>query len=352
MLTHGSLFAGVGGIDLGFDAAGIATTWQCEKDPQARSILAKHWPAATRYEDVVDVDGATVEPVDVVSFGSPCQDLSIAGKRAGIKRGTRSGLFTEAVRIITEMRGATNGEYPKIAVWENVPGTLSSNGGRDFAKVVRELRKAGALDIAWRVVSTCDFGPPQRRQRVLLVADFRAERAGEILSHATRVCWYPTQVEERQREVAARTERCTGTSRLVYSATLAGTLTVGAHPSGFNGQDAFRGKVVAFTKGRRAANKDDYETWNEDRVAPTLNVFDNTSATRATVTIVENSTLVRRLTPRECERLQGWSDDHTRWTDTGREVADSPRYRMIGNGVSAPVAHWLGENIVAALSTK
>lgn len=350
MLTHGSLFSGVGGFDLGFDAAGFETLWQCEIDKQARSVLGRHWATAIRYEDVTAMDGASVSPVDVISFGSPCQDLSKAGKRAGIKKGTRSGLFTEAVRVIREMRNATNGEYPQIAVWENVRGALSSNGGRDFAKAVRELRKAGALDIAWRLVSTSDFGPPQRRERIFVIADFRAERAGEILAHPTRVCWNPTTYAGTEPAAAGSAGDCSTNGRWTGRDGIVASLTAN-DDAGADFKYAHAGHL-AYTKGRRAANIDDFETWNEGGLAPTLNVFDNTSSTRATIVVVENDVKVRRLTPRECERLQGWPDDHTRWTDTGKELADSPRYRMIGNGVSAPVAQWLAENIAGALSTQ
>jgi DNA (cytosine-5)-methyltransferase 1 len=118
-LTHGSLFTGVGGFDLGADAAGLETVWQCEINKQARSILAKHWPNVVRYEDVTEFKGDQVKPVDIISFGSPCQDLSIAGKGVGLA-GERSGLFHQAIRIAKEMRDATNGEQPRFLIWENV----------------------------------------------------------------------------------------------------------------------------------------------------------------------------------------------------------------------------------------
>jgi DNA (cytosine-5)-methyltransferase 1 len=196
MLTHGSLFTGVGGIDLGFDAAGIETLWQCEINAQCRSVLAKHWPNATRYEDVSVVKGDEIKPVDIITFGSPCQDLSIAGKRAGFQDGTRSNLYFEAIRIIEEMRNATGNQYPRIAVWENVRGALSSRDGADFEAALQALADIGAVDISWRVVNTCHFGPPQRRVRVFVVADFRGECAGEVLAQPTRVLWNPSTSRE------------------------------------------------------------------------------------------------------------------------------------------------------------
>lgn len=416
-ITHGSLFTGVGGVDLGFDKAGITTLWQCEIDKQARSVLAKHWPNATRYTDVAAVNGAEVTPVDIITFGSPCQDLSVAGKRAGFQDGTRSNLYFEAIRIIKEMREKTNDQYPRFAVWENVRGALSSNQGADFLAAVEALADIGAVDIYWRVVNTCHFGPPQRRVRVFLVADFGGGRAGEVLSVEPRVCWHPPTIGEQGTETAGQTEEGSRSSSWATTRDTAWAVTnhigtgvdenfaraghllytykdvsncrstsnqrIDYETETFVVQyDDRNQKPLTFTKGRRAANSDDHETWDEDRPAPTLNVFDNASETRATVLSVYqydgyNQKLegdgtyrtlrtgkdsgdfvaepevtgyrVRRLTPRECERLQGWPDDHTRWADDGKEISDSARYKMCGNGISAPVAQWLGENIVKAI---
>lgn len=172
------------------------------------------------YGDVTQISGATVEPVDIITFGSPCQDMSIAGKRAGIQDGKRSNLFFEAVRIIKEMRKATNGKYPKYAVWENVPGAFSSNKGRDFHAVLEALcsvcddavsipepvgkgdklewRAAGEImgngySIAWRTLDAQYWGVPQRRKRIYLVADFTGQRAGEILFKPDSGNWDSTE---------------------------------------------------------------------------------------------------------------------------------------------------------------
>lgn len=161
--------------------------------------------------DVSKVKGGEIEPVDIITFGSPCQDMSIEGKRAGLKHAdmgddetTRSGLFLEAIRIIKEMREATNGVYPRYAIWENVPGAFSSNRGEDFRTVLEEfirvkekdavmpdVPKAGwpyadcysgnGWSLAYRVFDAQYWGVPQRRRRIYLVADFRGQRAGEIL---------------------------------------------------------------------------------------------------------------------------------------------------------------------------
>lgn len=403
-MKHGSLFTGVGGLDLGFEAAGIETVWQCEINKQARSVLAKHWPNATRYTDVCEVDGAAVAPVDVISFGSPCQDLSIAGNRAGFQDGTRSNLYFEAVRIIKEMRDATENQYPRYAIWENVRGALSSNGGRDFLAAVEALADLGAVDISWRLVNTCHFGPPQRRVRVFLVADFGGKRAGEILSQPTRVCWHPPTIGATGTETSGETADSAGTGGWAATRSTAWAVTnhVGSgvdenfaraghlvyknianclstsnqridyetetfvlQYDGYNqkleGDGTYRtlrtgkdsGDFVAepYVKIIRSGARDaegnlPAEVWAERSVGPTLNVFDNAGESRATVVVPEATYRVRRLTPRECERLQGWPDDHTRWADTGKELTDSARYKMCGNGISAPVAQWLGENLI------
>lgn len=153
------------------------------------------------YGDVSKLNGAELPPVDIITFGSPCQDMSVAGKRAGLS-GSRSNLFYEAVRIVKEMRCKTNGEYPRFVVWENVPGAFSSNKGEDFKAVLEEICKikddtlsvsksekwtnAGeivgdAFSVAWRVFDAQYWGVPQRRKRIYLVADFAGECAREIL---------------------------------------------------------------------------------------------------------------------------------------------------------------------------
>src|SRR5690606_1758225 len=126
----------------------------------------------------------------VITFGSPCQDLSVAGKRAGLD-GERSSMFFEALRVFREMREATNGGSPALVVWENVPGAFSSNGGRDFAYVLAGLAELGAVDIAWRVLDAQYFGVAQRRRRVFVIADFGGERAAEILFEREGVRRHP-----------------------------------------------------------------------------------------------------------------------------------------------------------------
>jgi len=138
-LTLGSLFDGSGGFPLAGMHAGIKPVWASEVEPFAIRVTTKRLPEVKHYGDVSALNGTELEPVDVITFGSPCQDLSIAGRRAGIQDGERSNLFFQAIRIIKEMREATKGAYPRYAVWENVPGAFTSNGGADFAAVLEAI---------------------------------------------------------------------------------------------------------------------------------------------------------------------------------------------------------------------
>ena len=187
-LTLGSLFDGSGGFPLGGLISGITPVWASEIEPFPIRVTTKRLPTMRHYGDVSALDGAELEPVDIITFGSPCQDMSVAGKRAGLD-GSRSNLFYEAVRIAKEMRAATNGQYPTWLVWENVPGAFSSNGGEDFKAVLDEIRRikdpeadtprpakwsgAGCVladdySVAWRVLDAQYWGVPQRRKRIYL----------------------------------------------------------------------------------------------------------------------------------------------------------------------------------------
>ena len=206
----GSLFDGSGGFPLAGSLCGIEPVWASEVEPYPIAVTKSRFPDMKHLGSVTDVHGGDIEPVDIITFGSPCQDLSVAGKRAGLKHEangdeetTRSGLFMEAVRIIREMREATNGEYPTFALWENVPGAFSSNGGEDFRTVLEELIKiveptavmpavpkngwpyadsycGDGWSLAYRVFDAQYWGVPQRRRRIYLVLDLRGERAGKV----------------------------------------------------------------------------------------------------------------------------------------------------------------------------
>ena len=210
MLRLGSLFSGSGGFELAGTLCGIEPVWASEVEPYPIAVTKSRFPNMKHLGSVTDVHGGDIEPVDIITFGSPCQDLSVAGKRAGLKHEangdeetTRSGLFMEAVRIIKEMRESTNGEYPTFAVWENVPGAFSSNKGEDFRTVLEELIKiveptaimpavpksgwpyadsycGDGWSLAYRVFDAQYWGVPQRRRRIYLVLDLRGQCAGKV----------------------------------------------------------------------------------------------------------------------------------------------------------------------------
>lgn len=200
-LTLGSLFDGSGGFPLGGLISGITPVWASEIEPFPIRVTTKRLPFIKHYGDISTMDGSKIEPVDIITFGSPCQDLSIAGKRDGLD-GKRSSLFYEAIRIVKEMRCATDGKKPRYIVWENVPGAFSSNKGEDFRCVLEGIchikdetlsvpkidkwKQAGTIvgdhfSLAWRVLDAQYWGVPQRRKRIFLVADFAGGGAGEIL---------------------------------------------------------------------------------------------------------------------------------------------------------------------------
>lgn len=219
-LTLGSLFDGIGGFPLAAQRCGIRALWASEIEPNCIAITKRHFPEMQHLGSITEIDGGKIPPVDIISFGSPCQDLSVAGKQSGLD-GERSGLFREAVRIIYEMREATNGIYPTFIIWENVPGAFGSNKGKDFRTVLEEITKArismpdsrrwakagmvriGGVDIAWRQMDAQHWGIPQRRKRIFLVADFRGRRAAEILFKPESLIGYSETGAEAKPGIAA-----------------------------------------------------------------------------------------------------------------------------------------------------
>lgn len=210
-LTLGSLFDGSGGFPLAGILSGIKPVWASEIEPFPIRVTTRRLPDVRHYGDITKIHGSEIEPVDIITFGSPCQDMSQAGKRDGLG-GSRSSLFFEAIRIVKEMREATEGKYPRYLVWENVPGAYSSNKGKDFHAVIQEFVKikhpestvpesekwSGAglvlaedFSLAWRTLDAQHWGVPQRRRRIYLVADLDGERAGNILFESEGLPWNP-----------------------------------------------------------------------------------------------------------------------------------------------------------------
>ena len=234
-LTLGSLFDGSGGFPLGGLISGITPVWASEIEPFPIRVTTKRLPFMKHYGDVSKMNGADIEPVDIITFGSPCQDMSIAGRREGLD-GSRSSLFYEAVRIVKEMRCKTNGRYPRYIVWENVPGAFSSNKGADFQSVLEEVCSVKGYEIhtprperwptageivaddfslAWRVFDAQYWGVPQRRKRIYLVADLAGGSAGKILFESEGVSGYTPQGFRSWQGAAGASEKGSGTAGCV-----------------------------------------------------------------------------------------------------------------------------------------
>ena len=238
--TLGSLFDGSGGFPLSGTLCGIEPRWAAEVEPYPIAVTRTRFPHMRHLGDISKINGAEIEPVDIITFGSPCQDLSVAGKGAGIKHAkngddetTRSGLFMEAVRIIKEMRQATDGKYPTFALWENVPGAFSSNKGEDFRIVLEELIKVveptaampevpssgwayadsyvgDGWSLAYRLFDAQYWGVAQRRRRIHLVLDLRGQRAREVLFEREGVRGYFAQGKATWEEAPADAQGCSG----------------------------------------------------------------------------------------------------------------------------------------------
>lgn len=373
--------------------------------------------------DITKIHGDQIEPVDCITFGSPCQDLSIAGRRAGLA-GERSGLFMEAVRIIKEMRSSTNGLYPTFAVWENVPGAFSSNGGEDFRAVLEELarveqpdasiprpprggrwNKAGAIagngwSLAWRQLDAQYWGVPQRRKRISLVVDFRGQRATEILFERASLSGNPdesikaweatpghSQASPYGRDRAGNSytlkirSGCAGggkgalvqteksaTLSTLQDQTLFQPVVYDARGNG-DGRTCptitgdHENRITDYTAiaiERKTFNEQSFSHYKESDKCSTLKAKAGNIGNGSECLIAEKAIrwIVRRLTPVECERLQGFPDNYTNigdWTDSKgkkHKYADSPRYKALGNSIALPQWFWLVQKMRHYLKEK
>lgn len=318
--------------------------------------------------DITKLNGYEVTPVNVVIGGSPCQDLSIAGKMTGIK-GQRSGLFHEQIRIIKEMRHADESRgrkgtdtRPQFMLWENVTGALVTNDGADFRTVLEEISEteiplpryrwsnAGVVDstkcqIAWRVIDAQYFGVPQRRRRIALIADFAGKRAAEILFRQEELSWnFKTSQREK---LQATTEFRKSTDISIFC--VAGN-TIGRNGKNGGGGKGFQ-ENISYTL---TSNDKHVISKNVNAIVGTLCANDYKGVSNQYVNdqklqITNNA--VRRLTPLECERLQGYPDN---WTDIGnwkdsrgrnRNSTDNVRYKAIGNSIALPQWAWILQRI-------
>jgi DNA (cytosine-5)-methyltransferase 1 len=357
----GSLFSGIGGFDLGLERAGMEVAWQCEIDPAARRVLARHWPDVPCYEDVKELRGDRLPAVDVLCGGFPCQDLSVAGRRAGLA-GERSGLFHEFMRLAGELA-------PRWVLVENVPGLLSSEDGRDMGVVLGTLADLG-YGWCYRVLDAQFFGVAQRRRRVFIVGC-----VGDP-GRAARVLLEPESCDGNpppSREAGARvTQALTGSP----SSSSCGNPDDNRAQGGFlvpalttrcgnTLDDQQTGQLISFHQTQDPIHGDDWSpalgatsigmgvAYNPYRTLEKDGTITSGFAARPVVDalhgptgnkepLIADTLAVRRLTPVECERLQGFPDD---WTEP---EPDSARYRMLGNAVCVPVAEWIGRRIVAS----
>ena len=235
-LTLGSLFDGSGVFPLGGLISGITPVWASEIEPFPIRVTTKRLPFMKHYGDISQMDGGKIEPVDIITFGSPCTDMSVAGRRAGLE-GQQSVLFYQAIRIIKEMRCATNGKYPRYIVWENVPGAFSSNSGEDFKAVLEavigvaepetqvpmpeknrwpyaDCYMGDGWSVAYRVLDAQFWGVPQRRKRIYLVADFAGRRAFDILFKSEGLSGYSAEGFRSWQRTAGSAADRTGTASL------------------------------------------------------------------------------------------------------------------------------------------
>ena len=390
-MTLGSLFDGIGGWLLAARHAGVTPVWASEIEPFPCAVTAHHFPDVTQMGDITKIDGAAIPPVDIICAGSPCQDLSIAGKREGLD-GARSGLFRRAVDIVRAMRRATGGRYPRFFVWENVPGAFSSNKGADFRAVLEEVgqteipmpqndRWANAgmaelpqCEIAWRVLDAQYWGVPQRRRRIFLVADFAADGrcAAEILFESEGVPWNPQESKGAWKGAAGGAEDCArtsgaltpwdvqsrciydenGTMAALYSGDGQGTHNgaVFVRAAGFHGKAGPSSGGISYTKECSPTLIADhpmhvaiygaksYSEYERGKVAALRASGGNYGGGSENLAL--SYSIVRRLTPTECERLQGLDDGYT------EGGSDTARYKALGNGMAQPCADYVIRRIV------
>ena len=409
VITMGSLFDGSGGFPLAGTLCGMKPVWASEIEPFPIAVSHARFPEMKHLGSVTEINGGKIKPVDVITGGSPCQDLSVAGVRAGLHEGQRSCLFFEQIRIIKEMREATNGKYPTFAVWENVPGAFSSNKGEDFRCVLESFaqivggtgvsiprpeggkwRTAGEImgdgySVAWRVLDAQYWGVPQRRKRIYLVADFAGERAGKILFESEGMSRDFAQGGKPWERITGSAEESVGAAGAVLMGTpieyapqdsriklkhdgICQTLSARMGTGGNNIPLTFalQGNMI----GRKEKNGPQGDGINEN-VSFTLNTID-----RHAVCAEPEHYLIRRLTPLECGRLQGFPDwwcelekkddltpeEVTLWQNVRSTVAkmngkppipydkklllqwynklhtDATEYKMWGNGIALPCA--------------
>jgi DNA (cytosine-5)-methyltransferase 1 len=387
-ITMGSLFDGIGGWCIAAERNGAVPVWSSEIEPFCIEVTKKHFPNVMQLGDIRKIKGDKIPPVDIICAGSPCQDLSVAGKREGLK-GERSGLFRTANDIVSDMLNATKGEYPKYFIWENVLGAFSSNKGRDFQAVLSEITQADIpmprsgrwarsgmvrskrCNIAWRILDAQYWGVPQHRERIFLIACF-GNRGGrpEILFESEGMSRNPAESQSKKEALTRTAVPSTETSvydigngQINSMQTLNNRMGTGGNQVPliytFNRDASIKNNMpiygdktstlksstrlavvyaidrAAFNQGANA--KYDFKI-SDNGINSTL-VARGPSAVGCIYKNIDCS-YVRRLTPLECERLQGLPNN---WTKGG---SDTARYRAIGNGMAQPCADYVMSKVV------
>jgi DNA (cytosine-5)-methyltransferase 1 len=418
-----SLFSGCGGIDLGMEKAGHECVAQVEWDKNAAGVLKHRWPNVPLFCDVSKVSADDLPDADFITYGFPCQDLSVAGKREGLD-GKRSGLFYEATRLIRELQ--TRGCRLEYAIAENVAGLFSADDGLAFARCIRELLDCGACETGWRLLDSQYFGVAQRRKRVFIVSDFGGESCDEILAITESLPGYPAPSREAGKGTSGDATKGVGEGGRGYRMTAFGeyqddetascmksrdykdaTDLIAQEPTAFGCDLSQKAEGIGYTKevapciapGTHAGHGSHVVSWNGDTtpkasedvsvtlrsqqggegvgVAHAADLYNFTTNDQTNQTlrggaaqckehygaVIKENLTVRRLTPIECERLQGFPDNWTaekmelilegnEWKATGKVVkqADGPRYKAMGNAVTVNVAEWIGKQIGKVLN--
>lgn len=373
-MTLGSLFDGIGGWQLAGIRNGIKPLWSSEIETFPIEVTKRRFPETKQLGDVTKINGADVEPVDIITSGSPCQDLSIAGERRGLD-GERSGLFFDAIRIIREMRVSTGNVYPRFYIFENVPGTLSSNSGMDFRTILESITEceipiprsgrwanAGLVrsrrcDVGWRIIDAQylrstegNFLLPQRRRRLWIVTDFAESGrcAEKILFEQDGLCRNNQEVGQKRSSAASTVEKSIRATNRVLNE---GGNTIVNIRSGKDDGTAGKGALIGVEESFALSCTNDqflfqvYDMTHCDDVileyhneAPTLNARMGTGGNQVPI-LLERRYAVRKMTPLELERLQGLPDGWTLIDD--KSCSDSARYKALGNGMTQPVPDWL-----------
>lgn len=331
MMRYGSVCSGVEAATVAWHPLGWEPQWFSEIEPFPSAVLAHHYADVPNYGDMTKFkEWQNDRSIDLLVGGTPCQSFSVAGLRAGLDD-PRGNLMLTYLALAEQYR-------PRWLVWENVPGVLSSNKGRDFGTFLGALGKIG-YGFAYRVLDAQYFGVAQRRQRVFVVGhlgDWR--RAAAVLFERESLSGYPAPSREAGEKAAPTVTSGppfsrTGNDRVETDAIVPDIAKCLTHGQGQRYNPDTETFPIAFGA-QNSANQGDSVS---NDVTPTLD--------KSKTPAVKQGAAVRRLTPRECERLQGFPDDYTLIPYRGKDAADTPRYRAMGNSMAVPVMNWIGKRI-------